>query len=134
MIRWKRNNGVQITKNFHAREFQCTCGICLDQQIDRELVERLQSVRDELGLPLTITSAFRCARRQQQLRSSGIETAVGTSSHEMGMAVDVTCSDMPRLLAACEKRFDNIGTAKTFLHVDVRGPKGRKRRWVYSRA
>lgn len=129
MIQWKRGENIKITANFSTKEFCCTCGICLDQRIDRQLVEKLQAVRDEVKLPLTITSGFRCARKQQMLRDQGYETASGISTHEMGQAVDVTCSDIPALAKAAEKHFMAIGTARTFVHLDLRV--GKVRRWGY---
>lgn len=134
---WKRGRGHQLTANFHCREFECHCGMCADQRVDFALVSKLQAVRDELKLPLKVSSGFRCARKQQQLRDQGYETASGVSTHEMGQAADIaftdakdaTAANMSRLFTICEKHFLAIGTAKHFLHVDLRV--GKQRRWVY---
>jgi uncharacterized protein YcbK (DUF882 family) len=148
---WQRGRGYQLTRNFHCKEFECTCGICSDQRLDVALVQKLQAVRDEVNVQLNsptmlahdvgllITSGFRCARRQAQLRAAGNETASGVSTHEMGQAADITFFDarlrtpenMALLLAACEKHFLAIGVAPTWLHLDLRV--GKQRRWSYTR-
>lgn len=136
MKRWRRGQGEALSPHFKAKEFECTDGVCSEQRIDMRLVERLEEVRVEIGLPLIITSAFRCANRQSQLRKSGIKTAVGVSTHEMGQAVDVTlpeahrtAENMARLLELLDARFAAIGVAATFYHCDLRSD--RKRRWEY---
>ncbi len=136
MLIWRRGQGTQFTPHFHAREFQCSCGLCSQQHIDDLLLKDLEDVRQETGLSLTITSAFRCSRYQQVLRDKGYETAKGISSHEMGMAVDVvpsphTPENMAKLEASLAKRFPNIGVSSRFIHVDKRP--GGPRRWGYSK-
>ena len=126
----RRDNTLTLSKNFTSKEFLCSCGVCAPHRIDPDLIRRLQRVRDMLSVSIKITSGFRCAKRQQELRKGGLQTASGTSTHEMGAAVDITCSDMTALLLACEKEFKSIGIAKTFLHVDTRVDK--VRRWTYA--
>jgi uncharacterized protein YcbK (DUF882 family) len=81
--------------------------------------------------PLRITSAFRCKEHQASLRKSGILTAVGTSTHELGDAADILAIGKPIdvVLAEAPKHFKAIGIAKTFIHVDLRDDK--ERRWPY---
>ena len=132
---WRRGVNGKLSTHFSKREFECSCGICAEQQISLELVDRLEKVRLTVGLPLIITSAYRCARKQTQLRSQGLETSSGKSSHEEGQAADVVCSDMKKLELACLSLFDNVGIASSFIHVDVRARKsdGSKRIWTYKK-
>jgi uncharacterized protein YcbK (DUF882 family) len=125
----RRDITIPLSKNFTTKEFLCTCGICAPHRLDPELIRRLQVVRDDIGMSITVSSGFRCAKRQAQLKKEGLQTAKGISTHEMGMAADITCNDLAALLSACEKHFKAIGIAKTFLHVDTRVDK--VRRWKY---
>lgn len=79
--------------------------------------------------PIVITSGFRCKAHQEDLRQSGLETAVGTSSHERGIAADVTCLHLDTLLQLADPLFPAMGVAKSFVHVDLR--KDKRRRWKY---
>jgi uncharacterized protein YcbK (DUF882 family) len=125
----RRDMTIPLSANFSTKEFLCSCGVCSPHRLDPDLIKRLQRVRDALNMSITVTSGFRCAKRQAQLRKGGLQTAAGTSTHEMGAAADITCSDMDALLVACEKEFKSIGVANTFLHVDTRVDK--VRRWKY---
>jgi len=133
MAKWKRGQNIKLSKNFSSNEFECSCGKCVDQEIADTLIEKLQKLREALGGPIKITSAFRCADKQASLRASGIMTAKGKSTHELGQAVDIYFTDMVKLRNEVDKLFDSIGTAKGFLHVDIRPKKadGTKRIWIY---
>jgi len=135
MIIFKKNQKIQLSKNFDSDEYQCKCDLfsCDQQQLSSTLRDKIQCVRDEYGAPLEITSAYRCSEHQNTLRKSGIKTAVGKSTHELGTAVDIrpykhTKENMNRLFTILEKYFDSIGIAKSFFHVDERPG---KRRWNY---
>lgn len=134
MYVFKRNQDIQLSKNFVGKEFQCQCGVCEKQYIHTELVNKLQKIRDEFGQALIVTSAYRCRKHQAAIRGSGIKTAKGMSTHQLGAAVDIrpanlTADSMIKLLDICEKYFEAIGIANNFIHVDLRV--GRKRRWDY---
>jgi uncharacterized protein YcbK (DUF882 family) len=128
---WDRHHGVWKSRYFSPKEFECTDNVCKRQVLDDTLIRMLDEVRELVGLPVRVTSGFRCAKRQADLRAQGLETAKGVSSHEMGQAVDIACSDMKALEEACLKVFakHSVGIAKTFIHVDVRT--GGPRRWGY---
>ena len=133
MAKWKRGQKIKLSNNFSSSEFECSCGKCIDQEISDDLIKRLQDLRERLSAPIKITSAFRCADKQASLRASGILTAKGKSTHELGHAVDIYFPDMKKLRAEVDKLFDSIGEAKGFLHVDIRPKKsdGSKRIWKY---
>lgn len=134
----KKNNSTNLTENFSSVEFDCQCSFdsCKKTWIHRDLVTRLQDVRDEYGEPLVITSGYRCAQHQAELRSNPLlKTSRNKSTHEMGSAVDirpvvVNEDSMSRLLEILERYFKSIGLAKNFYHVDMRFDK-EKRRWNY---
>jgi uncharacterized protein YcbK (DUF882 family) len=129
---WNRSDITTWTsKHFRAKEFECRCGCCARQVLDDKLISMLDEVRDLVGRPVRITSGFRCAKHQDDLRKQGLETAVGKSSHENGQAADLSCPDMAALEKACLQVFAqySVGVAKAFIHVDVR--QGGPRRWRY---
>lgn len=126
---WNRGETLKLSKNFSTGEFTCRCGVCKEQTISIKLINKLQAVRDLVG-PLTITSAYRCPAHQAALRGQGVQTAKGTSQHELGRAADVQAKNMPALEAALRKEFMAIGVAKTFFHVDLRTDKPRE--WRYA--
>lgn len=131
--RWSRSRGGQLSTNFNAREFNCKCGVCTGQFVDQDLIDKLEEVREAIGGPLTVTSGYRCALYQQLLRRQGMETSVGMSTHEKGMAADIVADDMAALEKAVDGVFASYGVAKSFIHVDLRpGPTPTtKRVWRY---
>lgn len=116
IIRWTRSNAPKhVARNFHLGEFECRCGVCEEQLIDSNLLELLDSLRDDVKGPIHIHSGFRCEARNIAV---GGETK---SRHLRGLAADISSSSctMEELERLCEKYFQRMGIAKTFIHVDV---------------
>lgn len=126
---WPTGTKLKLSDNFSTEEFNSPRADM--QQISGLLVEKLQRIRNEINMPLTITSGYRSSAYQQALRDRGYPTtALGNvSQHELGRAVDVTCGNMSLLLDLASKEFLAIGVSKDFLHLDLRNDK--KRRWFY---
>lgn len=127
-----------LSTRFHTSQFQCSCKYedCVEQRVAKELIEKLEKLCDSCGQKIEITSGFRCHKKQNDIRKSGISTVVAVkSSHEDGLAADIRAAsiNIHELNKFIEPIFDNIGTAINFTHVDVRPkkPDGTKRRWVY---
>lgn len=133
-----KNKSIKLSEYFTSTEFECKCNYteCNKQWMSKELVDKLNLVRKEIDEPILITSAYRCSKKQQDLRGSGIKTAKSKSTHEMACAVDVAIKDMQdpikynNLLKVLETHFKSIGIATNFFHVDLRVDKD-KRRWDY---
>jgi len=130
---WKKGESIQLGAHFNSHEFDCQCKYedCVEQKISSALIARLENVRSDLGQGLRITSGYRCAKHQVDLRAQGVNTVVAKkSTHELGDAADAQPANrnMDGFETICAKYFDSIGLAKTFLHLDTR--KG-KRRWTY---
>jgi len=128
---WRKGNFNKLSKNFTSSEFECkgddTGNV---QKIAKSLVTKLQSLRDELGYSIKITSGYRSPEYQQKLKEDGLQTAKTTSQHELGNAVDMTCKNIKELTELSKKHFKAIGIAKNFIHVDLRSDK--ERTWSYS--
>lgn len=121
-----------LSKYFKKDEFKCPCGSCKDFEIDLELLEKLDKMRELVGGPLKVTSGYRCAAYQEQLRLRGYETAAGVSQHELGRAADVTNGVTPGYeleALARQAGFRAVGVGKLFVHLDLRDDKDR--RWTY---
>jgi len=117
-------NNIQISKDFNLKEFECTHPDHQHVQIDEQLLENLQQLRDFLNVPLIITSAYRCEERNRQVGGSK------NSLHKQGKAVDILLSTIPVDIDDLEEiaerlGFDGIGKYNTFIHLDVRGYKAR---------
>lgn len=129
---WRRGDKEKLSSDFGTQEFTCHCGVCDEQQISIDLIDRLEALRKASGFQIIITSGYRCKAYQAQLRSSGYETSKGPSQHELGNAVDIKRypNDQGNIKVHAHTLFKAVGTAKTFLHLDIRDDK--IRHWEYT--
>lgn len=120
-----------MTKNFKLEEFACKSGapmpLSVRQNIQR-LAANLQVLRDELKVPMTITSGH---------RSEAHNKAIGgakNSRHVIGDAADFKAQGIaPSAVAAIIERLISEGKMEqgglkayaTWVHYDVRGIKAR---------
>ena len=77
----------QLTANFRRSEFCCRCG-CGFCDIDMEVVQALQDLRDLLGKPIHVLSGCRCPAHNVAVGGAG------GSQHLLGKASDITIRDM----------------------------------------
>ena len=117
-------NDFKISKNFNLKEFECTHPDHHHVQVDENLVDKLQKLREALGVPLIINSAYRCPERNKQVGGAK------NSQHLLGNAVDISLRTIDLPIDDLEKLadslgFDGIGKYNTFIHLDVRGYKAR---------
>jgi len=112
-----------VSKNFSLGEFACPH--CSAIVVDPELVRKLQACRDELGMPIRITSAYRCAEHNKRVGGKQ------NSQHLKGSAADITSLDNDQLFEIAQKHFLAVGDGrkKGFIHVDTRAD--RRRAWKY---
>jgi hypothetical protein len=78
------------TKNFNPVDdpkLCCTCGHpeCDKRSVKQLVLDRVQSIRDDLGLPMVITSGGRCPFHQNEIHKSK------PGDHQECYAVDVSC-------------------------------------------
>jgi uncharacterized protein YcbK (DUF882 family) len=112
-----------LSKNFSRWEFACHGDHCCDHSapVHPALVAGLQSLRETIERPLTISSGFRCRKHNRAIHGSK------DSQHCLGMAADI---EVPESLTADELAQiaqlipafyrGGIGTYATWIHVDVR--------------
>lgn len=58
-----------------------------------ELFESFEKLRDMMGIPIPVTSGYRCKRHQDELRELGYKAAL-VSPHNFGVALDITFSSI----------------------------------------
>lgn len=109
-------NNIQISKNFKLKEFECTDSGSV-VKLDSKLLEKLQLLRDKLGSPINITSAYRTPECNKRVGGSS------NSYHMKGLAADIhspghTPTEIAK--AADEVGFTGIGIYSSFVHLDVR--------------
>lgn len=111
-----------VSKNFSRNELACKKGLCPHcgglMHCEEFAIERLQALRDALGVPLTINSAFRCPAHNAEVGGKP------DSQHLAGIAFDVALSEevSRRTLIAQAKLlgFHGIGQYDSFVHLDLR--------------
>ena len=109
-------NKIQIATNFQLREFQCKDG-SYQVVLKRDLLEKLQQLRDLAGKPVIITSGYRNPAYNQKVGGSP------TSRHLRGEAADIQIPGLsPQQVTDLAEKvgFNGIGVYETFTHVDVR--------------
>lgn len=134
-LKFPKGSKEKLSEYFVGSEFDCPCTECSVTLCDSRLVEKLTEVRRAIGRAIKITSGYRCASYQNNLRLRGYETATGVSQHELGRAADFVAGndasvggkELERLARAAG--FKAVGVGNTFVHVDLRDDK--ERRWEY---
>lgn len=109
-------NDFTLTDNFNLKEFQCKCG-CQTVKISSKLVNRLQALRDRVGVPFVINSGFRCPSHNANVGGAK------NSYHVKGLACDIQCPKGYTVEEFAKLCFDfgfSVGAYPTFVHVDVR--------------
>lgn len=120
---------MYVPKYFREEEFQKLTPACSLSDLSQDLLFELDHLRERLGEPIIITSAYRS--RDWDLAKG----RSGEGAHTKGLAVDISLRDSVyarRLLeAALKGQWEGIGIGKTFIHLDVMWRPGGRRIWGY---
>ena len=103
------------SKWFKQEEFACKCG-CSFMDINPKLVQKLDYIRETMGMPLRIHSGCRCEAYNKKV---GGKT---DSAHTRGNAADIGINGGVMrygFLLLALKVFKRVGVYGTFCHVDV---------------
>jgi len=106
-------------KYFKDREFKCRCGKCGKgiEQMEEELLQRLEIARGFSGIPFVLNSAYRCEEHNDWVGGSP------TSRHMLGQAVDIKTSTSGErflvLSSLIRAGFTSIGIYEYFIHADI---------------
>lgn len=143
-------NNRKLSENFNLNEFiysdtAVRLGIkntptLLDvvhlEELCRDL---LQPLRDYLGVPLNISSGYRCPKLNVAIGG------VGSSAHQFGYACDITTPKgmnfeefverIKQFVFDCNPMFDQIIVEKTgkkrWIHIAIRNNAGKQRRQLF---
>jgi len=118
-----------LTKNFTSSELACPC--CNQCVVTGRLITALQSLRDSVQRPITVSSGYRCRILNEQVGGSS------QSQHLQGTAADIHIKGMSirqmydAALKIPEFAQGGIGVypKELFIHVDVRQTK-KPARWA----
>ena len=113
-------------KYFKRSEFVCSCG-CDRAEMDQDFLFTLEGIREKLGRPMVISSAYRC--ENHPISKAKIEKgAPNGGAHHLGMAIDVHSAGTVAMnilaLALDEKTINGIGVNQKgpwnsrFVHLD----------------
>ncbi len=119
---------TMITKNFSTHEFRCRCECGLDD-IDLDLVKKLQIIRDLYGRPMSISSGCRCDSHNENVGGEPY------SYHLQCKAADIRISKYNRdgRVLVIQKSLElglSVGINDFFLHLDIR-PVSQQRVFLY---
>ena len=117
-------------KNFTEDELACNCG-CGQNECKDQMVSLLQKLRDDVGFPIRLSSAYRCESWNKEVGGHP------NSAHKEGLAVDVLCRGEKALQiveSAIKLGFTGVGISQKhgqrFVHLDVKQTES-KRLWSY---
>ncbi len=106
----------KISKHLTTKEFGCKChSLCDANLINTRLVGAYEATRAEFGMPIMVTSGFRCTYYNQKI--GGVER----SKHTRGLAIDITHRELELLEKIARKHFDKVllYKDKSFLHASM---------------
>lgn len=127
----------KLSPNFYEHEFACKC--CgKTVPMNPKLIEFLEYAREDMDVPLIISSGYRCPKRNAE------EGGVHSSSHGLGHAADIVTTSAKfrfKFLQLCLSFYDpirtnvetplRIGIGKSFIHVDFDEDKDQEVVWTY---
>ena len=116
-------------KYFEYEEFDSPDIQGSGQMMSKELLSKLDMIREEFGKPIYINSGYRTEAHNEKVGGKP------ASSHLKGLAVDIACNasrDRFNLVNLFIKHdINRIGIAKNFIHVDIDGDKDQDVMWTY---
>lgn len=117
IITYNRNEIKQLSENFKSSEFNCKCGNC-ETKVSLDLITALQDIRDHFGVPVYVTSGYRCEYWNSKVGGARY------SQHKLGKAADIIVEGISPLEVAQYAQgvqfVNGIGLYDNFVHIDVR--------------
>mgnify|MGYP003330520592 CR=1 FL=1 len=113
---------------------ELTCKHCEEYSMSDEFMKKLDQLREDMGFPFKITSAYRCPEHPIEARKKA------HGAHTTGRAVDIAVQGEKayRLIeGAIELKFKGIGIKQKgqgrFIHLDdIPNSPDRPRPWIWS--
>ena len=118
------------TRSFSTSELRCKCKQCngnVPNKCDVDALAALQRIRDSVGFPIYLNSAYRCEHHPAESKKDR------PGQHFKGCAFDISISPGSKRMAILDAAFDagvrGVGWSESFLHLDWRS--GPKTCWSY---
>ena len=99
-----------------AIDTRLACSHCGRMEMQDSFMQKIGRIRHEVGVPLRVTSGYRCPVHNNAVSSTG-----ENGPHTTGHAVDIAADSRLRyhlVNAALAEGITRIGIAKTFIHLD----------------
>ncbi|MBF0568278.1 MAG: peptidase M15 [Nitrospirae bacterium] len=115
------------SKHFKQEDFTCPCGCGLNN-ISQELVDRLDKLRDDVQMPLVITSGTRCTKHNEAVGGEA------DSAHLKGLAADIaidSSAKRQKVLKHALEHLTRIGVGEKLIHLDIDKTKPQDVLWLY---
>lgn len=115
---------VTKSRYFSVKELECKCG-CGDSGMDSAFMEKLDGLRESLGEPIKLSSAYRCPKHNAAVAKTG-----SGGPHTTRRAVDIVASGAKALKIvsiAVRMGFTGVGLKQhgphesRFIHLDDLG-------------
>lgn len=110
------NDYPHFKVDYEKGRFYCHCGKDHPSYIDLDLLKVLEQIRQKIGIPMIINSAFRCPEYNLEVGGKPL------SIHQIGRAVDILAKNgrwrYPIVKGALECGIKRLGVAKFFVHID----------------
>lgn len=120
---------MKTAKYFKNSEFEKCSPPCSIEDMDQDFLNLLDDIREAMGVPLVLNSAYRSPEWD---RSKGRS---GNGGHTKRCAVDIRCNDSAtraRLVrVAGDFGITRIGIANTFVHIDTAKDLPSPSIWLY---
>jgi uncharacterized protein YcbK (DUF882 family) len=122
---------MKLTKDFNRSEFDCNDGSAMPKDVllnIQKLANQLQVLRDCLGVPITVNSAYRSPSYNKKIGG------VSNSQHVFGKAADITAKGytpaqvyarIEQLIKSGDMLQGGLGSYSTFTHYDIRKTRAR---------
>jgi zinc D-Ala-D-Ala carboxypeptidase len=126
---------MENLKHFNLDEFDCPSGEApASEFINKDFLVKLNSARHSAGVPFVINSGVRSPEHNEQV--GGKEFSSHLSTTEGGAcAADIAATDSVTrwkiIKSLVDHKFNRIGIAKTFIHVDDDKSKPSGVCWLY---
>ena len=116
-------------KYFEYEEFDSPDIQGSGQMMSKEMLSKLDMVREEYGKPIYVNSGYRTEAHNEKVGGKP------ASSHLKGLAVDIACSESRErfnlIQLFLKYGISRIGIAKNFIHIDIDNDKAPNVIWTY---
>ncbi len=119
---------VRLTPHFTREELECKCG-CGLMLFTQAAVERLEDIRVDLGVPLVVTSGYRCPKHDadaHRLRHPYFTDAERHGPHTVVEYDNITVDALAHGQNAYELLFSSIAHGFTGIGISQKGDHGKR--------